>query len=279
MRSPKGFFSLIWKRHFVFSFKKILASLFSPLSLCITTIACGLLLLCFSKKQKIGKSLVTFGLILLIVSSYEGVSGRILRTLESQYPPINLSRVVAHQNRGTAEGSVKWIVVLAGGIAGDANSPYQIQISHHSRIRLMEGIRLHRMIPGSKIILTGGIGFDGRPEATTMSRVAMDLGVNRSDMVLEVEARDTKDHPLFVRDIVHDDPFILVTSAFHMPRAVKLFAKQGLFPIPAPAGQWTPPLRFWSLVNFFPSAAGMRLAELAYHEYMGLTWAWIRGQI
>jgi uncharacterized SAM-binding protein YcdF (DUF218 family) len=263
----------------VFSLKKFLASFFSPLSLCVAMIACGLLLLCFSQKQRIGKALVAFGLILLIISSYEGVSGRILRTLESQYPPINLSRVVAYQERGTADGSVKWIVVLAGGVAGDASLPYQLQISHHSRIRLIEGIRLHRIIPGSKIILTGGIGFEGPPEATTMSRVAMELGVNRSDMVLEVESRDTKDHPFYVRDIVHDDPFILVTSAFHMPRAVKLFAKQGLFPIPAPAGQWTPPMQFWSLVNFFPSAAGMRLAELAYHEYMGLTWAWIRGQI
>lgn len=261
------------------SLKKILASFFSPLSLCVTMLACGLLLLCFSQKQRIGKTLVAVGLILLIISSYEGVSGRILRTLESQYPPIDLSRIVAHQDGGTAEDSVKWIVVLTGGIVGEANSPYQLQISHHSRVRLIEGIRLHRMIPGSKIILTGGIGFDGPPEATTLSRVAEELGVSRSDMVLEVESRDTKDHPLYVRDIVHDDSFILVTSAFHMPRAVKLFAKQGLFPIPAPAGQWTPPMQLWSPANFFPSAAGMRLAELAYHEYMGLTWAWIRGQI
>jgi uncharacterized SAM-binding protein YcdF (DUF218 family) len=263
----------------VFSLKKFLAPLFSPLSLCVEMIAGGLLLLCFSRKQRIGKTLVTCGLILLIISSYEGVSGRILRTLESQYPPINLSHMVTHRDGGTAEGSVKWIVVLASGIVGEANLPYQLQISHYSRVRLVEGIRIHRMLPGSKIILTGGIGFDGPPEATTLSRVAEELGVNRSDMVLEVESRDTKDHPLYVREIVHDDPFILVTNAFHMPRAVKLFAKQGLFPIPAPAGQWTPPPQLWSPVNLFPSAAGMRLAELAYHEYMGLTWAWIRGQI
>jgi uncharacterized SAM-binding protein YcdF (DUF218 family) len=242
-------------------------------------IACGLLFLGFSQKQRTGKTLVTFGLILLIISSYESVSGRILHTLESQYPPIDLSQVASHQSGGIAESSVKWIVVLTSGVAGDAHLPYQLQISHHSRVRLMEGIRLHRMIPASKIILTGGIGFDGTPVATTMSRVAEELGVNRGDMVLEVESRDTKDHPLYVRDIVHDDPFILVTSAFHMPRAVKLFAKQGLFPFPAPAGQWIPPIQFWSSVNFFPSAAGLRLAELAFHEYMGLTWAWIRGQI
>lgn len=263
----------------VLSLKKILASLFSPLSLCIELMACGLFLLCFSRKQYVGKVLVALGFILLVLSGYEGVSGRLIRTLESQYPPMNLSQVMALGGTANTQGSVKWIVVLASGIAGDATLPYQLQVSHHSRVRLMEGIRLHRMLPGSKIILTGGTGFEGSPEATTMSRVAEELGVSREDMVLEVESRDTKDHPLYVREIVHDEPFILVTSAFHMPRAVKLFEKQGLIPIPASTGQWVPPMQFWSFANFFPSSTGVRLAELAYHEYLGLLWAWFQGQI
>ncbi|MEO8327742.1 MAG: hypothetical protein ABI618_17970, partial [Nitrospirota bacterium] len=76
------------------SFKRVLASFFSPLSLSIEMIACGLLLLCFSRKQNVGKILITLGFILLVVSGYEGVSGRIIHTLESQYPPINLSQVM-----------------------------------------------------------------------------------------------------------------------------------------------------------------------------------------
>ena len=219
------------------------------------------------------------GLIVLIMCSYEGVSGRILSTLESQYSPLNLSHVLTDQEGEGGKRPVKWIVVLAGGTTGESTLPVQLQISHHSRVRLVEGIRLHRIIPGSKIILTGGVGFNGSPEATTMSRVAEELGVDKSNMVLEVESRDTKDHPLYVRKIVKEDPFILVTSAFHMPRAFRLFAKQGLNPIPAPTGQWTPPQRFWSPDNLFPRSEGLRLAELAYHEYMGLAWAWIRGQI
>ena len=263
----------------LFALKKFLPPLFSPLALCLELIAVGLLLLCFSGKQRTGKTLVALGLILLIMSSYEGVSGRFLRTLESQYSPLNLSRVLAEQEEGIGKRPVKWIVVLAGGVTGDTTLPYQLQITHHSRVRLVEGIRFHRNLPGSKIILTGGIGFSGAPEATILSRVAEELGVAKSSMVLEVESRDTKDHPLYVRPIVKEDPFILVTSAFHMPRAVKLFAKQGLEPIPAPTGQWIPPPRFWSPVNFFPSSSGLRLAELAYHEYMGIAWAWLRGQI
>ena len=239
----------------------------------------GLILLVFSRKQKTGKIFVVLGVSLLLLSGYEAISGRILQTLESQYSQLDLPQVQLPKDETLAVQSVKWVVVLAGGVAGDSTLPIQLQISHHSRVRLLEGIRLHRLLPESKIILTGGIGFNGPAEATTLSRVAEELGVARSDMVLEVESRDTKDHPLYVRHLVKDEPFILVTSAYHMPRAMKLFMKQGLAPIPAPAGPWKPATDWWSPRNFFPSSSGLRLAELAYHEYMGLTWAWIRGQI
>ena len=222
--------------------------------------------------------MVAMGMSILLLCSFEGISGRILQTLESQYPQLNLTQVVLQEHQGLRIGSVKWVVVLAGGVLNDPTLPIQLQISHHSRVRLIEGIRLHRLLPESKIILTGGIG-DGPAEATTLSRIAEELGVAKSDMVLEVESRDTKDHPLYVRDIVKEDSFILVTSAYHMPRAMKLFAKQGLAPIPAPAGPWKPAQEFWSPGNLFPSSSGLRLAELAYHEYLGILWAWVRGQI
>ena len=259
--------------------KKFLAPLFSPLSICIELISLGLVLLLFSQKQKTGKVLVTLGMTVLLLCSYEGVSGRILRTLESQYSPLDLTQVTLKEDEKTATRSVKWIVILAGGLVGDPTLPIQLQISHHSMARLIEGIRLHRLLPGSKIVLTGGIGFGGPAQATTLSRMAEELGVAKSDMVLEVESRDTKDHPFYIQHLVQDEPFILVTSAFHMPRAMKLFMKRGLSPIPAPAGSWKPPNEFWSPRNLFPSAFGLRLAELACHEYMGLTWAWVRGQI
>ncbi len=263
----------------MYALKKFVAPLFSPLSICLEFMLLGLVLVMFSQKQKTGKCFVLLGMVVLVTCSYESISGRILQTLESQYDQLNLAQVTSKEDGGLAADSVKWIVILAGGLTGNSTQPIQLQISHYSRVRLIEGIRLHRLIPGSKIILTGGIGFDGPAQATTLSRVAEELGVAKEDMVLEVESRDTKDHPLYVRHLVKDDPFVLVTSAFHMPRAMKLFLKQGLTPFPAPAGPWKPPQEFWSPGNFFPSASGVRLAERAYHEYMGLIWAWIRGQI
>ncbi len=264
----------------MYAFKKLLAPILSPLSVCIALISIGMFLLFKTQKGKLGKTLLVCGWVLLVAVSYEAFSGRMLQTLECQYPSLDIAKTPDPLTGKAPLHSVKWVVVLAGGVKDKQDLPYQLQISHHSRVRLMEGIRIHRAIPGSKILLTGGIGFKkGPPEATTISRVAEELGVKRKDMVLEVQSRDTKDHPRYVQKIVQDDPFILVTSAFHMPRAMGLFRKQGLTPIPAPTGHWKPPDSLWSRDNFYPSSGAIRMAELAYHEYMGIVWAWIRGQI
>ena len=134
--------------------KNFLAPLFSPLSICVELLAFGLVLLVFSRKQKTGKVFVCLGMVVLVMCSYEGVSGRILRTLETQYPTLQVTELMPYKSGGIGARSVKWVVVLASGVAGDTTLPIQLQISHYSRVRPMEGIRLHRLLPGSKIILT-----------------------------------------------------------------------------------------------------------------------------
>jgi len=79
---------------------------------------------------------------------------------------------------------------------------------------------------------------------------------------------------------VGKDKFILVTSAAHMPRAMGLFRKQGMEPIPAPtdymAGEREGGLR---LGMFFPSAGSLEKAGSAIHEYLGMVWGKLRSQI
>jgi uncharacterized SAM-binding protein YcdF (DUF218 family) len=104
-------------------------------------------------------------------------------------------------------------------------------------IRLSEGIYIHNRLPETKLILTGMSRFDGMtPMAEVMGDVAVEWGVDPKDIVVEAEAKDTKDHPIYVKEIVGKDRFILVTSASHMPRAMGLFRKHGMDPIPAPTG-------------------------------------------
>jgi uncharacterized SAM-binding protein YcdF (DUF218 family) len=261
----------------MFEFKKIVGPLLSPLPVCLELLIVGVLVLWFTRRQRLGRNLVTLAGILLALLGSEEFSGRLIHTLEGQYPPLTMASI---QSKLTEVGdtSIPWIVVLAGGVTPDPSLPIQLQISHDSRVRLLEGIRLYHMIPGSKLVLSGGIGFQLVSEATVLSRFAQTLGVKKDDMVLETRSRDSKDHPLNVGLIVKNDPFILVTSASHMPRAFRLFAKHGMAPIPAPAGQWKPKKYVWP-EYYFPGSKGARLAEIAFHEYLGLGWAWMRGQI
>ncbi len=76
---------------------------------------------------------------------------------------------------------------------------------------------------------------------------------------------------LYLKKIVGNHPFILVTSAYHMPRAMALFTAQHMHPIPAPT-QFIG-LTQLSIKTVIPNASSLFLSDLAIHEYLGLWWA------
>ncbi len=232
----------------------------------------GLFFLWFTRRQKTGKVLVTMSTVLLGVFSYGVVTDMLVKPLEQEYKPIK---------EFGALKDVKWIVVLGGGSGVDPTLPLSTYLSGACLSRLSEGVYLHDRLPEAKLIFTGRSGFEGfTPVAEVMGDMAREWGVGPEDIVLETKATDTKDHPVYVKEIVGRDRFILVTSASHMPRAMGLFRRQGMEPVPAPTyymvkkreGGLRPGI-------FFPSAGSLEKAQRAIHEYLGLFWAKIRGQI
>ena len=193
------------------------------------------------------------------------------RPLEQEYSP--LTDFQAYEG-------VKWIVVLGGGSSVDPSLPVSTYLSDASLFRVSEGVYIHHRLPGSKLIMTGGSGFEGiTPVAEVMADTAEEWGVDRKNIFIEKKAGDTKDHPIYVKEIVGKDRFILVTSASHLPRAMAIFRKQGMAPIPAPTdymvkereGGLTPGV-------FFPGAGALGKAGRAIHEYLGLLWGKAVGQ-
>jgi len=83
------------------------------------------------------------------------------------------------------------------------------------------------------------------------------------------------------KKIVGPDPFLLVTSAAHMPRSMALFRKQGMNPIPAPTGHQVKERQRGEISpgSFFPGIGELEKAEMAVYEYLGLAWVKIRGKI
>jgi uncharacterized SAM-binding protein YcdF (DUF218 family) len=259
----------------MFLLKKFISPLLLPVPFCSMLLIFGLITLWFTRRQKAGKLLVSTGALLLILLGY-GVSTRwLLMPLERQYSPILAANSVTSQDAQP----VKWIVVLGGGGVYSSQLPSPSQLSSASLTRLIEGIRLHRQIPGSKLILSEGNIFDSGPVAEIMGTVAQDLGVGKDDLVLETQSQDTEAQAVLISPLVGTDRFFLVTSASHMPRSMGLFRKQGMNPIAAPTDFESLSSESWVPSTLYPSAGGLRKAELAVHEYLGLAWAKLRGKI
>ena len=255
----------------MFILKKIIASFLYPLPLSLLISFVGLYLLWFTTKQKTGKILISVGLILLTLFSYRVISDKLLWPLEREYDSFEMKSLSVVQ-KVDDESTIKFVVVLGGGHSSDTELPLLSQIGRSSLVRLIEGIRIYRKYPGAKLLLSGsGV-------AEVMARVAREIGVPERDIILESKSKDTKDEARFIKPMVGNEAFVLVTTASHIPRSMALFRKLGMNPIPSPIGHRVSEGQGLSHHSFFPGTGNLRKAELAIHEYLGLTWSKLRGQ-
>ncbi len=249
----------------MFILKKLISRFFFPLSLVI-----GLLLLgVFLKNKKRKTQVVLAGVALLYLFSFAPFGYLILRPLESQYVPISSSSL---------NQEVRWIVVLGGGSRESKTLTPEDRLGDASLKRLLEGVRLSRLLPQSRLVLSGGDYQGISPDALIMQQVALDQGVPRDKIELEAASWDTTDQAKLLLDRLGQAPFYLVTSAGHMPRAIRMFIRAGMQPIAAPTDFRAVRAPF-QVMDFFPQAGTLVNTERAFYEYLGLAWGFVRGQI
>lgn len=251
----------------MFLLKKLISRLFFPVPLSLLILLVGLGLLCFTQRQKTGKVVVGLGVAFLALVSLDFVPDRALLPLEDRNPPMT-------REAGYGE-ALNWVVVLSGGFKADPGLPMRLRCSESTLSRLVEGVVQHRNHSESRLLLSGG-AMHGTSGARIMAETARALGVQEEEMVLESRSRDTAEQARRVGEHVGREPFLLVTSASHMPRAMLLFRQEGLHPIPAPAhfmnnarGEKVP----W---DYYPSHHSITKAQRAVYEYMGLAWIRIK---
>lgn len=262
----------------MFMLKKIVPLFLYPVALCLGILILGLLFLWATRRQRLGKFLVTLGTGLLFVLSSSFFSSKLLIPLEYRYPALLHPEAIPWE-AGQTGASPRWIVVLGGGHVSDPRLPVNSQIGDGGLSRLVEGVRLYKAIPQSKLLLSGGVVFDPVPEAKVMAQIAISLGVKPQDIVLELNSRDTESEAALIAGMINGNKLILVTSAAHMPRSVALFAKHGMQPIPAPTDYILKEPQGPVPGEYFPGATPLGQVEVALHEYLGLAWAWLRGAI
>lgn len=170
---------------------------------------------------------VTFAFYLLSTSL---VADALLRGLETQYAP----------PRDPA-GDV--IVMLGGGAMGDTPDVDGVgTLAPSPANRLLTVARLWRKLRVPILLSGGQVYADGGGEALIARRVLLGLGVPEADILLETDSQTTTQNARYSARILREKGFsrpILVTSAFHMPRAVLNFEKQGIEVVPYPADFWT----------------------------------------
>lgn len=266
-----------------FLFKKGVSLFLHPLPIALELMVIGLLLVGFSRRKSrrspegipsrlrkvaghLGIAALIAGVGFLYLCSIKPVADSLVHALESQHPPLS---------NDADRPAPAFIVVLASGERYRPGKPATSQLSYAALARVVEGVRLAADFPGSRVVFTGQPG-----EVRGMTETAVALGVDPERIIGETESRDTKDHPIYLREILGEESFVLVTSGTHMPRSLILFRGQGLDPVPAPCDLWVWPglgeESPWRPGHFIPKVEHLWKTHVAFHEFLGLAWAAIK---
>lgn len=215
------------------------------------------------RRQRLARSLVGAGLILLWVQALPVVGNALLRTLEGA--PLDMTKLQQAQA----------IVVLGGGRYRAAPEYGGDTVNEATLARLRYAASLHRAT-GLPILVTGGAPDGGaRSEGDAMRHVLVEeFGVPvRWVESASINTRENAHHSavLLAGDgVTH---ILLVTHAWHMPRAVQTFGAAGLAVLPAPTlFQRRSP----NPLEFLPQAEGMKDSRHAIHEWIGMLWYRLR---
>jgi uncharacterized SAM-binding protein YcdF (DUF218 family) len=233
---------------------KILPLLFSPLFFIISLIIIGIILK--SKKTSF------LGIIILIICSLPIVSEKMITYLESDYE-LNKPSTVA-----TADA----IVVLSGMVRTIKNKNGLHYELDEASDRIFAGIDLFKLNKAPTLILTRGkLPWSiGVPEGEYLRDVAIKLGVPKKNILLTENVENTDQEAKAIKKLfsIKNPKVILVTSAFHMPRAKTVFEASDINIIPFPVDFRNRALK-QTFINFIPSAYALHNTSFFVREMIG----------
>ncbi len=264
---------------FVF-FSKLLPPFVYPLGL-----ACMLIVLALAlRRPRWQRVCLVVALLLLWLGSNRWVALGLARSLEWRYLPPSGD---AESHFGDAQ-----VIVLLGGGTEPANYPRSMVEVSGAGDRVLYAAQLYREGKADYILVTGGT-IDWMPGAASSARDMGELlawlGVPDEALWLEEESRNTYENAVFSARILQQkgiQRILLVTSALHMPRALRLFQAQGLEVVPLPAdytvtqANWQ---RLWQgdlraqILALLPAVENLVLTTRVMKEYIGILVYQVKG--
>lgn len=252
----------------LFACKKIISAILAPFGIVVVVLLAGILVWARGYRR------LAFAIMIgcvgwLIFASMPIVALLLIQPLELRAGPYADPPTLRQKG-------VRYIVVLAGGSLDPRLSPADRQGA--GIFRFMEGYRLWQQLPESQLVLSGQGYPPGRTPKALMEELPRALGIPKERLHLENRAWDTEDEAALLSQIASGYPFVLVTSAYHMPRAIQHFKRVGADPIPAPC-EFTSTDYSMFYDRFVPSPVALKLTHLAVHEYLGLAWLFIKNTL
>jgi len=242
-----------------FILSKIFYFMIQPLNVVMVILFVGWLMI--FKKSRPGQRLIGTGLLVLYLVSSGFVSAALIVPLERRFP-----------NREVSE-RIDGIIVLAGGFSILKSGTVQFGTLN----RIVQGLAITRQHPEAKLIFSGGSGSvlsQAYREADYMKAQSVLLGISPERILIDRKSRNTRENALETANLLKDynqkNPdarWVLITSAFHMPRAIGCFRMAGIDPIPYSVDYlWNGDYKFM----FLPSPDNLINSRTAIKEWMGL---------
>lgn len=246
-----------------FALSKVLGFLATPSNAIGLIGVLGLLLL-LTRFRRVATACLGASVILLLICGLGPVGDALMLPLSERFPP--------WQERG---GAPAGIVVLGGAISPGVSAARNTVELNAAAERMTAVAELARRYPQARIVFTGGNNNPfgaGETEAAAAGALFRSFGIAPSRIELEDRSRTTDENALFTRDLVRPAPgetWLLVTSAYHMPRAVGVFRRAGFtveaYPVDFRTRGWVD-----AVTPFASIGAGLARTDTATHEWVGL---------
>jgi len=261
----------------MFWLKKFVSFWLMPLPLCLTLLILGLVFLLLTRRTRLGRGLLITGVVLLGLFSNKLVSTWLVHPIEATYAPI--PEIVAGTAIPAELARCRYVVVLGSGHHQATGVSANNQLSDSALARIVEGVRLLRVLPEARLIVLGPADKAHPTHASVLERAALDLGVS-PDRIIRIEtARDTEDEANAVRRLIGDAPAALVTTAWHLPRSAALFSGAGVDVLPCPTNYTAPPVGGLNWREFDWDVAALERSTVAVRERLGYAWVWLRRKV
>jgi uncharacterized SAM-binding protein YcdF (DUF218 family) len=252
----------------------LLKVLLMPLPWILLLLIAGLILSRPSQNKrriKTSRYMILTGTLILFVLSLLPVSNLIVYSLEGKYIPVSDETL----------SSLDIVVILDGGLNAVGSYKDNPEPSGNTYSRLLNGVRFFKQSRAGTMALCGGVSQPGTQSAAeVMKKIAMEMGVPESEIVIETKSRNTMENASELVRIMPKEQgrrIGLVTSTLHIRRATKAFNKY--FPddtiVPLPVNHQYNPVPF-DIVIAVPSAGVLASSSQALREWIALLWYSIR---